>query len=420
LRDIPAPGGEDLRSAMKRTIAHIDMNAFFASVEQMCNPSLRGKPLIVCGDPERRSVVSTASYEAREYGVVSGMPVTEARRLCPCGVFLVGSPRKYVYYSVRLLKIYSRFTSAVEPFSIDEAFLDLTGTSFDGLDKAEGTGRLIKDAVRRSFPLLAASIGFAPNKYVAKMASSIEKPDGLVVIRSQEEFKRLFWRRPVEVLWGIGEKTKRKLSSMGITTVEDLARAPLALLKRRFGENGEALHDISWGKDDAPVLSAGERIEAKSMGHEHTLKEDTSDRDELEGVLLRLCDQVGRRLRRGGCVARTVSVKMRFSDFTTITRQKALASGTDDGLELFRVARRLLSENFGGRKLRLIGVTASSLDYGAARGGFLFGEDARRDLLERTLDSLKDKYGENALVRAGIIGRGAGAPGSRAERRHFP
>ena len=394
---------------MPRTIAHIDMNAFFASVEQMCNPSLRGKPLIICGDPKGRSVVSTASYEAREYGIDSGMPAAEARRLCPNGVFLEGDPKKYVFYSLQLLKIYSRYTSVVEPFSIDEAFLDFSETDYGGFDKAISTAGRIKSEMRGSFPLLTASIGFGPNKYVAKMASSLEKPDGLVVIKSLSEFRDIFWPKPVERLWGVGEKTKELLNRIGLFTIEDLARAPVSLLRGNMGENGEALHSIAMGRDDTPVVSMEQGIDAKSMGHEHTFRTDIGDADRLEGMLLRLCDQVGRRLRKHDCKAKTICVKIRFKDFTTITRQRSLARYIDDDLEIYRVAGALLRENLKGKKLRLLGVSTSNLEYSGSSVGQLFLDQARRRGLASAVDSLRDRFGENVLVRAGIIGRGSGA-----------
>lgn len=401
---------------MARTIAHVDMNAFFASVEQMCNPVLRGRPLIVCGDPEGRSVVSTASYEARKYGIDSGMPATEARRLCPDGVFLEGSPKKYVYYSLQILKIYSRFTSSVEPFSIDEAYLDLSETPYRCIDAAHSTGKLIKQEMRREFPSLTASIGFGPNKYIAKMASSLEKPDGLVVLRDPKEFRRVFWDKPVEALWGVGEKTKLLLNRIGIFTVEQLADTPLHLLRGHMGENGEGLHSVAWGRDNTPVIPYDEGVDAKSMGHEHTFRTDIGDQDQLEGSLLRLCDQVGRRLRKHECKARTICVKLRFRDFTTITRQRSLSRYIDDDIEIFRVARSLLRENLSGKKLRLLGVAASNLEYSGSDLGTLFIEQARKNCLADAVDSVRDRYGENVLVRAGIIGRGRGG----SKRRGVP
>jgi nucleotidyltransferase/DNA polymerase involved in DNA repair len=382
------------------------MNAFFASVEQMCNPALRGKPLIICGDPKGRSVVSTASYEARNYGIDSGMPGTEARRLCPHGIFLEGSPKKYVYYSLQILKIYSRYTSSVEPFSIDEAYLDFSGTQYDGLQNARSTGELIKEDMRKKFPSLTASIGFGPNKYIAKMASSLEKPDGLVVLKTPEEFRRVYWKKPVESLWGVGERTKIHLNSIGISSVEQLANAPPYLLRGHMGEYGEGMHSIAWGRDSTPVIPYDQGVDAKSMGHEHTFRMDIGDLDKLEGILLRLCDQVGRRLRKHRCKARTICVKLRSRDFATISRQRSLKRYIDDDMEIFRVARTLLRENLNGKQLRLMGVTAYNLEFSGLDLGSIFDRQVRKNCLVDAVDSVRDKYGENVLVRAGIIGRG--------------
>ena len=390
---------------MSRTIVHIDMNAFFAAVEQMCNPSLKGLPLIICGDPDGRSVVSTASYEAREYGVNSGMPVSEAKKRCPEGIFMEGDPRKYVFYSLRLFQIYSRFTTLVEPFSIDEAFLDLSGTEYAGFDAARSTGMAIKKAILRSFPGLSSSVGIGPNKYVSKMASSLEKPDGLVVIRDLMEFRNSFWPRPVETLWGVGDKTKHLLNKLGIFNVEQLAGTPVNILRGHMGENGEGLRSIAWGEDDTPVIPFDQGISAKSMGHEHTLGKDIGDLDCVEGVLLRLCDQVGRRLRKNACRARTICVKMRFPDFLTIQRQNTLERYIDDDIEIFRTARGLLRANIRGRKVRLLGVTASNLEYDHLEVGALFPAQEKKGELVAAVDSLRDKYGDNILVRAGILGR---------------
>jgi nucleotidyltransferase/DNA polymerase involved in DNA repair len=397
---------------MPRTIAHIDMNAFFASVEQMCNPALRGKPLIICGDPKGRGVVSTASYEARKFGIDSGMSAAEAKRLCPDGFFLEGSPKKYVYYSLQILKTYIKFTSRVEPFSIDEAYLDFAGTEYDGMDSAERTGKVIKREMKNAFPLLTASIGFGPNRYIAKMASSLEKPDGLVIIKDRVSFRNLFWPRPVQSLWGVGEKTKEHLNKIGIFTVRDLACSRENVLRGHMGENGEGLHSIAWGRDNTPVISYDEGIDAKSMGHESTFRTDIDDPDKLEGILLRLCDQVGRRLRRHKCKARTICVKLRFEDFKTITRQKSINRYIDDDLEIFRVARALFRANHRGKRMRLIGVSASGLEYSGADPCTMFSELSREKCLAGAVDSVRDKYGENVLVRAGIIGRSSSRSGS--------
>jgi DNA polymerase-4 len=339
------------------------------------------------------------------YGVNSGMPVGEAKRRCPKGVFMEGDPRKYVFYSLSLFQIYSRFTTMVEPFSIDEAFLDLSGTEHAGFDETRSTGMAIKKAIRRSFPGLSASVGIGPNKYISKMASSLEKPDGLVVIKDQMEFRQLFWSKPVETLWGVGDKTKLLLNKLGIFNVEQLANTPVHVLRGNMGENGEALRSIALGEDDTPVIPFDQGISAKSIGHEHTLGKDVGDLDYMEGVLLRLCDQVGRRLRKNACRARTVCLKMRFPDFVTIQRQSTLNRYIDDDVEIFLAARGLLRANIRGRKVRLLGVTASNLDYDHSGVGALFPEQEKRGELVAAVDSLRDRFGENIFVRAGILGR---------------
>ena len=250
---------------MPRLIFHIDMDAFFASVEQRCNPKLRGKPLIICGDPDSRSVVSTASYEAREYGIHSGMPVGKARRLCPHAVFLCGSPGKYIHYSIQILQIYKRFSPIVEPFSIDEAFLDMSGTKW-GWRGAEEVACRIKALISSEFDM-TASVGIAENKLIAKMASSMEKPDGMTVI-PPGGFADHFHQLPVDELWGVGEKTVESLRKIGLRTIEDVANSPRSTLTNLYGVAGEHLYFKANGIDNSKVIPYFEGIEVKSVGHE--------------------------------------------------------------------------------------------------------------------------------------------------------
>lgn len=384
-----------------RTIAHIDMDAFFASVEQVFNPHYKGKPLVVCGDPNRRGVVSTASYEARKYGVRAGMPLQEARYLCPNGIYVEGNSEKYVHVSLKLLEIYKDFTPMVEPFSIDEAFLDLTGTIYEW-EVARKGAILIKKRIREEFNL-TASIGIAPNKYMAKMASGLEKPDGLVQIDS-EDYRKIFWKRKVEELWGVGAKTAVALRRLGIDTVDDLARFPVTILRAEFGINGEKLSDMANGKDDSPVTPYYEGVPVKSMGHEYTLREDTDSLDKLERTLLRLSDQVGRRLRQEGYLGDTVTLKLRSSTFATITRQKKLTGYTDEDRMIFGVGRGLLKENWKGEKVRLVGVSISGLvRRGHSLSESLFEKDEKERRVLEAIDNLRDKFGENAIVRAGAM-----------------
>ncbi len=382
------------------TIIHIDMDAFFASVEVLADPRLAGLPVVICGNPNERSVVSTASYEAREYGLHSGMPISQAKRLCPRGIFLRGDPEKYVYTSVRILNLLKEFTDRVEPFSIDEAFLDLTGGV--GNSSPGEIGRRIKERVESRIGL-TCSVGIGPNKLVAKMASSVNKPDGLAYVPA-EKFLILFGPQPVSKLWGVGKKTESRLNHMGIRTVADLSVCPEPLLVRTFGVEGERLHHAANGIDDTPVIPYHRGIETKSMGHEHTLTRDEGDPDRLESVLLRLSDQVARRLRSHGVLARTVTLKVRYSDFRTFTRQRILGLFTDEERTIFGTVRALFRRNWRGDHIRLLGVSVSNLVRSNERPqSLMFIEDRRhRDLLE-ALDRVRDTFGENSLTRARLV-----------------
>ena len=294
-------------------ILHVDMDAFFAAVEQASNPRLIGRPVVVCGDPDRRGTVATASYEARAFGVHAGMPTGEARRLCPGGVFLEGQPEKYRSVSVYLLELYKRITPAVEPFSIDEAFLDLAGTPYDAdPESARRAARTIQRWTSERLGL-SATVGIGPNKLIAKMASGVDKPRGLTWFDA-EAFRRRFWPLPVEALWGIGGQTTLALGRLGVRTIADLAHFPEERLAGAFGVNGPRMKVAAWGEDLSPVVPYYEGVDARSMGHEFTLLTDLRDTDVLEGLLVRLSDQVARRMRKEGYQGRVVVLKLRYSD----------------------------------------------------------------------------------------------------------
>lgn len=396
-----------------RIVAHLDMDAFFASVEEKLNPRYQGKPLIVGGAKDSRGVVSAANYPARRYGIHAGMPLGEAARLCPDAAFVEGDPRKYVHVSLQVLDTLKDFTPIIEPFSIDEAFLDLTaaerlnpgdapGDPEEALNRAIPLAQAIQRAVHRRVGL-TSSIGIAPNKYVAKMGSGLQKPNGLTVL-SVERFRKLFDAKPVSELWGIGEKTAMALSKLGIRTVGQLARFPREFLTYHFGLNGDHMQEAARGEDDSPVVPYFEGIPVKSMGHEYTLPEDLSDRERLGAHLLRLSDQVGRRLRVDGYLGRVIALKFRDSQFKTLIRQRALPEVTDDETAIYRTASALLDEHWDGRPLRLIGVSVSGL---LSAEGFrqhdLFSTDEHRRKMIETVDSLRDRFGDSALVRAGAL-----------------
>ncbi len=384
-----------------RVILHMDMDAFFASVEVLSNPRLAGKPLIICGNPDERSVVSTASYEARRFGIQSGMPVTRARRLCPQAICVPGSPDKYIYISVQILNLLKEFTDKVEPFSIDEAFLDLSAEVGPEC-LPEEHARKLKERIRSRIGL-TCSVGIGPNKLAAKMASSLRKPDGLSSV-PEGKFLGIFGPQPVSRLWGVGEKTEEHLNRMGIRTVRDLSVFPRGGLIREFGVEGERLHYAANGIDDAEVVPYYEGPDAKSVGHEHTLPADESDSLRLEAIILRLSDQVARRLRSHQYLGRTVTLKIRHADFRTFTRQRVLGVFTDEERTIFGIARSLFRENWRGENIRLLGVSVSNLIRLDEPGqSLMFDEDRRhRELLE-TLDRVRDTFGENSLTRARLV-----------------
>lgn len=383
-----------------RRIIHVDMDAFYAAVEQRDNPELRGKPVIIGGPPNRRGVVSTCSYEARKFGVRSAMPLREAGRRCPKGVFLPGDHRKYREVSRQIQSIFREYTPLVEPISVDEAFLDVTGC--EGLfGPVVEIGRTIVARILEEIRL-NASVGIGPNKFLAKVASDLQKPNGFVII-GPEDIERVLWPLPVRRIWGVGEKTAESLQQLGWTTIGEVARQPLEQLVKRFGAMGAQLYSLARGLDDRPVQPAHG---AKSLGHEHTFSSDTADREKLESALLALAQEVGRRLRKHGLGGRTVTLKLRYSDFTTLTRAETLEQPTAWDGEIYQTVRRLWRNNWNGAPVRLIGVTLSKL--GTADGGgrqmSLFAENRERDdRLAGAIDRIKDKYGEKAVTRARLL-----------------
>jgi DNA polymerase IV len=393
--------------AWNRIILHVDLDAFFAAVEQRDHPELRGKPVIVGGGgPNDRGVVSTASYEARVFGVHSAMSLREAGRLCPHGIFVPVDGAKYQAASKAVMAVLRRFTPLVEPISIDEAFLDVTGSRIlfgDG----EAIGRRIKDEVKASVDL-TISVGVATTKLVAKIASDLRKPDGLVVVEPGDEEAFL---APLEIrrLWGVGEKSAAALREYGVRTIGDLAALPDDLLVRRFGKHGASLAQRARGVDDDPV---GGRDAAKSIGHEHTFDVDTSDREVIERTLLGMSEGVAGRLRDSGVRASTITVKIRDTTFRTITRQRTLPEPTDLTDPIFRTALELARPEVRGLRIRLLGVTASGL--GEREQLSLFAaDDPRRRKVTEAADEVRHRFGERAITRARLVGSRLPAPFER-------
>ncbi|NLW17893.1 MAG: DNA polymerase IV [Firmicutes bacterium] len=386
--------------AQLRPILHIDLDAFFASIEERDRPELRGKPVIIGGRPDQRGVVSTCSYAARKYGVRSAMPLTEAYRRCPHGIFLPGNMAKYKAASRQVFAIFHRFTPLVEPISIDEAFLDLTGCTNlfgDPLTIARKIKELIKQEVG-----ITASAGLAHNKFLAKIASDLQKPDGLVWIKP-EEIEQVLHPLPISRLWGVGPKTAEKLRTLGIDTIGDLAAFDIRLLARVVG-TGQAHHlkQLAAGQDDRPVMS---ETEIKSMGHEHTFPTDVCDLNQVIAILLHLAEKVGRRLRRAGLYGRTVALKLRYHDFTTLTRHVSLPEPTNLDQVIYQTGKELLLKNYNGQPVRLIGISLQNLSPTATQQlSFLEGqaEKEKRQKLAQAMDKIKNRFGEESITYAKV------------------
>ncbi len=382
----------------QRAILHGDLDAFYASVEQRDRPELRGRPVIVGGLAHERGVVSAASYEARAFGVRSAMPLRMAARLCPDGVFVRGDPDRYLEASDAVMALFEEHTPLVQPISLDEAFLDVTGSAhlFGG---PVAVARRLKTAVRERLHLVL-SVGVASNKLCAKIASDLRKPDGLVIVEPGSEAAFLA-PLPLQRLWGVGPRTREVLESWGMRTIGDLAAFETAALGARFGEHGAAIHERALGIDDDTVVP---QEAAKSIGHEHTFDVDTLDQAQIERMLLRLAEGVGKRMRAASVRGRTIAIKLRVAPFETRTRQRTLGEPTDEDLAIFRFARSLLRDALREDRerglvspVRLIGVHASGLVAGAQLGLF---DAARASRLNAALDAVRSRFGDDALDRA--------------------
>jgi len=385
---------------IQRTILHCDLDAFYASVEQRDHPEYRGKPVIVGGGPTERGVVSAASYEARRFGVHSAMPLREAGKRCPQGIFVPGNFEAYEVASDAVMALFAERTPLVEPISLDEAFLDVTGTAhlFGG---AEACARDLKRAVREQVGLVL-SVGMASNKLCAKVASDLRKPDGFVIVPRGGEAAFLA-PLPLSRLWGVGPKTRAVLEDLGMRTIGDLANADPALLEARLGEHGSTIAQRAKGIDEDREVVA-DPGDPKSIGHAHTFDRNTLDRAQIESTLLRLAEGVGRRLRKHELRGRTVELQLRVAPFETRTRQRTLAEPTSDDLAIFETARALLrdalaSDLEAGRvsPVRLVGVTMSGLVGGEQLDLFT---GARMSRLNAALDAVRSRFGDDALDRA--------------------
>lgn len=378
-------------------ILHVDMDAFYASVEERDRPELVGAPVIVGGTPEGRGVVAAANYVAREFGVHSAMPAAQAKRLCPHAVFLRPRMEHYAEVSAQIRTIFEHYTPLVEPLSLDEAFLDVTGSkSLYG--PAFEIAKAIKHEIRDSLSLVA-SVGVASNKFLAKIASDLEKPDGLVVV-DPSHIQEFLDPLPVSRLWGVGKVTGKILEKLHIRTIGQLRQLTAESIHQHLGNNGNRLWELAHGIDARRVTP---EQYAKSISHEKTFAKDIDDISVLRAWLLELCEQVACRLRRQGLKARTVQIKVRFDDFHTITRVHSLAAPTNVTLELWQAGMSLLDERLPSKtlRIRLLGMGVSNFAQRAQTQLDLFADETheRNSRLDEIADNIKDKFGAASLQR---------------------
>jgi DNA polymerase-4 len=387
---------------MERIVLHIDMDAFYASVEQLDHPELRGKPVIV-GGSSNRGVVSAASYEARKFGVRSAMPIFQAKKRCPQGIFVPVRMRRYKEMSDRVMEILEKYSPIVEQVSIDEAYLDLTG-----LERLHGSpeqiARRIKEEIRK-LTSLSCSVGIAPNKFLAKVASEANKPDGLTIIPSRDAAK-VAQSLPAGKVPGVGKKTVDRLEKLKVITLGDLLTLPETVILKAVGKFACTLVEFAKGMDDSPVVL---HTDAKSISSEETFEENTSDFDVLRKELLVQAEEVGRRLRRDELRGNTVTLKLRRADFVRITRSISFSEPTDSTKAIYGWALRLLEAVDLSEKFRLIGIAVSGFakTQGAAAQLNLFGAESRRDEswreVEKAMDSIAEKFGHEAIKRGSLI-----------------
>lgn len=372
---------------------HIDMDAFFASVEQRCNPHLRGKPIAVIG-AKKRTIITTASYEARKFGVKTGMTVPEVRSLCPRIIFVAGNNEKYTDTCVRIVEILKNYAPLIEVYSIDESFVDLTEIQQDPLAVA----RLIKLDIKREIGI-TCSVGIGPNKLIAKLASDHNKPDGLVKV-TPAEVPNLLENLPLTELCGIGNKLGARLAALGIKTCGQLGRAPVFILRRQFGIIGEALSLMGRGNYNSPVIPLEESPAAKSVGHSMTLPRDECDRGRLNRYLLQLAEMVGRRMRKEAFCGKTICLTVRYSDFQTFSRRTTIKEYIKDSQAIYKMAQNIFADIKMEKAVRLLGVSVSNLKKDLEIP--LLEEDRTRERLIKAVDQINDIYGEFSVTPASL------------------
>lgn len=384
-----------------RTILHIDFNSYFATVEQQANPRLRGKPVgVTGGDRLKRTVLGAASVEAKKFGVKTGMQIWEAKKLCPNLILVQGDSDKYLSTTTKFLNILKGYTPNLEVFSIDEVFIELKTQ----MSNVKTIAKDIKKRIRTEVgEYITCSIGISYNKLMAKLAGSLYKPDGLVVIADQEAAQWVLDRVELDEICGIGGRIKKRLNNMGVFNFKQLRKVPLEALLASFKSYGQVLYNMARGIDESAVVPFYEKAEVKSIGHRHTIDHDTSDAQEIKQILLKLTELIARRLRAKKLIGKTVSCWFRYVGFEGDGMQKT-CHYTNDGLDIFKTAWKIFNQLWNQNKIRMIGVSISNLKPIHPQNLSLLPETRKRETMLRVIDKINDKYGEFTLQRAVLLG----------------
>lgn len=384
----------------ERIVLHIDFDSFFASVEQQANPHLRGKPIGVTGSSLSKGVICAASKEAKKFGVKTAMPIFKARQICPQIITVRGDFSKYQYIHEKSLEIFSKYSDLVEPFSIDEAFVEITDT-VKFFKSPENVAKKIKDDFYEAFgPYITCSIGIGPNKLIAKLASEYHKPNGMFRV-TKENLDSVLLNAKLEDFCGIGTKIHARLNKIGVYNISDLRKINPEILYAEFGNVGSSfLKNLSFGIDNSPVKIFGTKEQPKSVGHQHTLAKNTKDKQEILTNIQRLCDMVGRRLRRNNLVGRKIGLYLRDKDFKSDFGHITLKEPINSTLEIYKKAEEIFEKMNWQKETRLIGVSISLLETEKTMPLYLLPEDTRRSCITRALDKINDKYGEFAIFPA--------------------
>ncbi|MFA6272023.1 MAG: DNA polymerase IV [Patescibacteria group bacterium] len=386
---------------MEKIIFHIDMDSYFATCEQQANPFLRGKPIAVSGHPDSRTVVSAASKEAKKLGVKSAMPIYEARRICPEIIFVPGDFEKYVHITKKIISIFLSFTDQVEVTSIDEAFMDVTPIAKRYGGAISVANKIKMELKKQVGEWMTCSIGIAPNKLMAKLASGLKKPDGVMQVPQKDILSVL---KTIELtdLCGLGRQTEKHLNRIGIKNLVELRQYPLTKLIKEFGQTGLQLYNMSWGRGSDDVPSYYDAYQEKSMGHQITLPKNTLDLEYLNNTLLKLCEKTGRRMREAGLAGRVVSVFIRYNNFEGISRQKAVRINVDDGYQIFEIARNILKSFSFKYPVRLIGVSVAKLSP-SNQSLLPFADTKKKQAILQAMDIVNNKHGEFTIQRACLL-----------------